>query len=156
MLLTNSRSSGLFEVGAGITLSSIGVSNVALSAFLSLKIFFAKSHATLRAHLSWCKVSSCDLSLNFGVQGLRWWGSHFWIIHRDGPVLSRIFTWCQMLFGEFNGVFWSQSSFFLTWNSLPRKRILRYTIQLCRLHQQSKLILSHDLSFTFCWAFPQP
>ena len=27
-----------------------------------VNIFFATSHATLRAHLSWCKVSSCDIS----------------------------------------------------------------------------------------------
>ena len=50
---TNSRSSKGFETGAG-------VASVALSVFLSLLTF----HAALRAHLSWCKVSSCDLSSN--------------------------------------------------------------------------------------------
>ena len=52
---TNSRTPGLLEVGASITLASI----------------FSKSHASLRALLSWCKVSSCDLASNFGAQGLR-------------------------------------------------------------------------------------
>ena len=68
---TNSRSSGLVEVGAAIALAQIGVQNVALPEYLSLHILFAKSHAALRAHLSWCKVSSCDLFPNFGAQGLR-------------------------------------------------------------------------------------
>ena len=57
---------------------------------------FAKSHATLRAHHSWCKVSSCDLCSNFRAQRLRSWGSHFRITPRDGPFLSRIFFWCQV------------------------------------------------------------
>ena len=68
---TNLRSSGLVEVGAAIALAQIGVQNVALSEYSSLHILFAKSHAALRAHLSWCKVSSCDLFPNFGAQGLR-------------------------------------------------------------------------------------
>ena len=53
---TNSRSSGDFEVGAGVVLASMGEFNVALSVFLGLQTFFARSHATLRAHISWCKV----------------------------------------------------------------------------------------------------
>ena len=42
---------------------------------LELVNIFAKFHATLRAQRSWCKVSSCDVSSNFGAQGLRSWGS---------------------------------------------------------------------------------
>ena len=109
--LRNSRSSGLVEVGAGIPFS-IGVQNVALSEFLSLLIFFAKSHAALRAHLSWCEVSPCDPSPNFGTQGLRSWGAHFWIIPRDGPFLSRILKWCQVPWEKLDGVLWSQISRF--------------------------------------------
>ena len=63
-------------------------------------MFFAESHAALRAHLSWCKVSSCDLSSNFGAQRLRSWGAHFWIIPCDGPFLSRILFWCQVPLAE--------------------------------------------------------
>ena len=54
---TNSRSSGIFQEGAGITHASVGELNVALSLFLTLWTFFAKSQASLRAHLSSCKVS---------------------------------------------------------------------------------------------------
>ena len=36
---TNSRTSGFFEVGAGINLASMGVENLALPAFLSFKYF---------------------------------------------------------------------------------------------------------------------
>ena len=63
---------------------------------LELVNVFAKSHAALRAHLSWCKVSSCDLSPNLHAQGLRSGGAHFRIIPRDGPFLSRILIWCQV------------------------------------------------------------
>ena len=59
---TNSRSSGLLEVGSGITLASTEEQRSFVH-ILELVNIFATSHATLRAHLSWCKVSSCDLSL---------------------------------------------------------------------------------------------
>ena len=59
---TNSRSSGFFEEGAGITHASRGQQNVALFLFLNLETLFSKSHAPLRAHLYCCKVSSCVLS----------------------------------------------------------------------------------------------
>ena len=54
---------------------------------------FTKSHAALRAHLSWFKVSSCDLSPNVGAQRLRSWGAHFGKTPLDGPLLSRILIW---------------------------------------------------------------
>ena len=57
---------------------------------------FATSHAALRAHLSWCKVSSCDLSPNFGAQGPRSRGAHFWMIPHNGAFLARILIWCQV------------------------------------------------------------
>ena len=41
--------------------------------------FFAKSHATLRAQLSWCIGSSCVVYANLGAHGLRSCGSHFWV-----------------------------------------------------------------------------
>ena len=73
---TNSRSSGLFETtGVDIPLTSPGTWNVVFVRILELVNIFAKFHATLRAQRSWCKVSSCDLSSNFGAQGLRSWGS---------------------------------------------------------------------------------
>ena len=77
-------------------LASVGEKNVALSFVLSLKTIFAK-------HRSYCKVSSCVLSSNFGAQGLRSWGSHFCITPCDGPFHSLIFTWSRAL-GEVDGV----------------------------------------------------
>ena len=46
-------------------------------------MFFAKSHAALRAHLSWCKVSSCELSSNFDAPGPR--------LPRDGPSFPNFY-----------------------------------------------------------------
>ena len=62
---TNSRSFAFFEVvSAGIPFSSPGTFKKKHSfvRILGLTNIFAKSHAALRAHLCWCKVSSCDLS----------------------------------------------------------------------------------------------
>ena len=53
-------------MGAGIALASIGMKNEALSVFFELVDIFAKSRATVRSRLSWCKVSSCDLFLKSG------------------------------------------------------------------------------------------
>ena len=48
--ITNSRSTGVFEVGAGVALASIGqLKHTFVLFFLSLKTHFAKSHATPRA-----------------------------------------------------------------------------------------------------------
>ena len=46
-------------------------------------MFFASSHAALRANLSWCKVSSCDIFSNFGAPGLR--------LPRDGPFFQSFY-----------------------------------------------------------------
>ena len=71
---TNSRSSGDFEAYDGaiiISLFSVSIRRMKRSFVRILElVFFEKSHAALRAHLSWCKVSSCDLFPNFGAQGL--------------------------------------------------------------------------------------
>ena len=75
---------------------STGEWNVVLSLVLSLYIFLAKSHAALRAQFSCLEVSSCVLSSNLGAQGVRSWGSHFWIIPWDGPFISRIIIWYQV------------------------------------------------------------
>ena len=47
---------------------------------------------------SWCMVSSCDLSPNFGAQRLRSCGSHFGTMLCDGNFLSRSFIWCHVPF----------------------------------------------------------
>ena len=74
---TNSRSSGLFEVPVLPCFNrSTKRSFVRIHDIVNI---FAKSHAALRAHLSWCKVSSCDLL----------------------PILS----WCHVPFKNFDGVF---------------------------------------------------
>ena len=68
---TNSLSSGFFEGGAGDDQTSEGETNVTLSLSLTLWTFLAKSNASLRAHLSSYRISSCVRSSNFGAQGLR-------------------------------------------------------------------------------------
>ena len=64
---TNSLSSGFFEEGARNDQTSEGEKNVALSLSLSLQTFFAESHASLRAHLSCCKVFFLCSFLDFLV-----------------------------------------------------------------------------------------
>ena len=66
---TNSLTSGFFEDGAGNDQTSPD-NNEALSLLLRFQTFFAKSHASLRAHRSCCKVSCCVLS-KFGAHRLR-------------------------------------------------------------------------------------
>ena len=68
---TNSRSLRDFEVGAGVAQASIDELKRSFVRILELVNTFVKSHATLRAHLSCCKVSSCLLSANLGAHGLR-------------------------------------------------------------------------------------
>ena len=68
--------------------------NAALSFSLSLRILTAITHASLRAHCSCFKVSSSDLSSNFGAYGHhahenRCAESHLVM----DPFLSRNFTW---------------------------------------------------------------
>ena len=41
-------------------------------------------------------LCSFVLPSNLGAHGLRSWGSHFWIIPRDGPFLSRFLMWCHV------------------------------------------------------------
>ena len=138
--------SGLFEVGASITLPSTRVQNVGLSEIFSLSIFFAKSDAALRAHPSWCMVSLCDLSSNFGAQGLRSWGGHLLDNSSRRTLSFPNLNLVPGAFGEFDGVFWSQSSLFM-WNRSSRIRIFRYTTQLCRLLKYS---------WSFCTTFRSP
>ena len=71
---TNSLSSGL-RVDAGRHLFSEGEKNVALSCSFNFNTFLASFHAASRAPCSCHSVSSRDRSSNFGVLGLRWWGS---------------------------------------------------------------------------------
>ena len=68
---TNYLSSSFFADGASDDQTSEGDWNVALSLVLSLWTLFANAHASLRAHLSCCKVSSCVLSSNLAAQRLR-------------------------------------------------------------------------------------
>ena len=68
---TNVLSSGFFEDGAGNDQNSEGEKNKVLSFAVSIWTFFAKSHASLRAHRSCCKASSSVLSSNFGALGVR-------------------------------------------------------------------------------------
>ena len=70
---TNSRSSGLSDVeGAGIPITSPGFFRGVVRILELVKIIIiAKSHAASLAHRSCVKVSSCDISSNFGAQGPR-------------------------------------------------------------------------------------
>ena len=107
------------------------------------------SHAALRAHLSWCKVSSRDFSSSLCAQGLRSWDSHFL---RDGPFLSRTFKRCHVPLKNLTAWFdpnfpFSRGIGFLGWESWDTQPI----VQTPSIMQ---LILSHNLSLTSCLAFP--
>ena len=122
---------------------------------MSLYIFFVKSRASLRAHLSCCKVSSCVLSANFDAQGLRSWGSHFCKTPCAGPFLSRFFQVVPRAFGECDGAIWSQCSNF------PQNRFFRtqsWTTQpnCVRSFRVRQLILFHYFSATFYCDTHQP
>ena len=86
----------------------------------------------------------CDISQNFGAQGLHSWGSHFWIILCDGPSLSGILIWCQVPSEKLTVCFDPNFPLF-TLNRFSRIRTLRYTTQLCRLLQQC--------NWSFCTTF---
>ena len=52
---------------------------------LDLLTSIASSQASLGAHRSCFRVSSCVLSSNVGAREIRSWGSHCWMIPCDGP-----------------------------------------------------------------------
>ena len=90
----------------------------------------AQCHAALRARPSCCKVSSCDLSPNFGAQKQSSWGVHFWIISRHVPFLSRILMWCQTHLENLAACF--DPNFPRSRRiDFSRIRILRYASQKC-------------------------
>ena len=66
----NSRSSGFFKEDAGMTHFGRRVQRSLIWVF-ELKDIFRQVPCFLRAHLSWCKVSSFVLSSNFGARELR-------------------------------------------------------------------------------------
>ena len=113
-----------------------------MSAFLSLQILFAKSHATLRAHLSWCKVSSCDLF------------SHFWM-DSLGCTLSfpNVYV-VPCALGEFHDAIRSQ------FPNCPQKRLFRRVIlghtTTCVDSFSKATDPSHHFSSTSYWAAQQP
>ena len=111
---------------------------------------FAKSHAALRAHLSWCKVSSCDRTvLDFGR-------ARTTLVRRT--LMDNTSRWTLSFpnfnsvpgaFGKINGVF--------RWNRFSRIRILRCrTNTIVQTPSIMQLILSQHLSSTSCWAFLLP
>ena len=86
---TNSPSSGVVKDGAGRHQSSESDKNATLHFSLSLRILLAISHATLLAHRSCFKVSSSDLSSNFGALEPRSWQPvsvfffvFYWVVRR--------------------------------------------------------------------------
>ena len=93
---TNIRSSGDFEIILAPLLPQEN-KNVVLSLFFELVKCFSPSPTLLCGPNSLAlRWPSCDLSSNLGAQGLRSWGSHFWMTPRGGPFLSRILIWCQV------------------------------------------------------------
>ena len=84
---------------------------------MSLYKIFARFNATLRAHRSCCKVSSCEFSGNSGAQRHRSRGSHFWILPNDRPLIPD-FLWCQVL--RENCIFWMLTK----WPSFRRTNFL--------------------------------
>ena len=77
-----------------------------------------------------------------------WWGAHFWDNSSRWTLSYPNFNLVPGAVGEFDGVFWSQSTLF-TQNRLSRIRILRYTTQLCRLLQWC----NWSFRTTFLWLF---
>ena len=127
--------------------------NAALSVFFwAYRHVFAKSHATLQAHLSWCKVSSRVLSANLGAHGLRSWKFTLseWRLAMD---LSCRELWCGATC--FYGVIRSRFSFF-PWNRSSQMKKNEDTKPNCIDSKKRLLNLSHDFSSTFCWAAHQP
>ena len=124
---------------------------------LTLQTFFARSHASLRAHRSCCKVSSCVRSSILGAQGLRSWGSHFWITPLRWTLHFRFLTWCRVPFENLT-VRSDPKDFVLFRKSTsisaalyPGKRNPNVLIPSIRL-----LILFHHFSSAFCWSDCQP
>ena len=115
---------------------------------------FAKSHAALRAHLSWCKVFSFDLSSKFGAQRLRSWSAHFWIIPRDGPFLSRILIWCQVPLENLTAclfpIFQVHVEQIFSDKNLEIHNPIVWTPSI------KQLIFLYHLSLTSCWALLLP
>ena len=67
----NSRSSGFFQRGCRHYPCFGRRVKRGLIWVFELKDIFRQAPRFLRAHPSWCKVSSCGLSSNFGAHGLR-------------------------------------------------------------------------------------
>ena len=93
------------------------------------------------------QIPCCFAGASFLVQGLLMWSFsefgrkehaheayYFWIIPRDGPILSQILIWCLVPLENLTVCFDPNIPGF-TWNRLSRIRILRYTTQLYRLLQ---------------------
>ena len=108
---TNSRSSGDFWNMRRCSKFSRRVKRSFVRK-LELVIFSPNATLTPQAHLSWCKVSSFVLFSNQSAQGLHSWGSHIWIIPRDGPLSFPKFYLVPRALGEFDDVIWSQFSLF--------------------------------------------
>ena len=71
---------------------------------------FAKSHAALRAHPSWCKVSSCDLSSDFRRARTTLMRRTLLDNTSRWTLVFPEFDLVPSAFGEFDGVFCSQFS----------------------------------------------
>ena len=128
---TNSLSSGLIADGASTHQFSEGETNAVLCFSFNFKLFLASLHAASRAHRS-CRSS------NFGVLGLRWWGSPGQIIPSDG-FWSRVLAWRTTAFSESNTSDWFQYVWALPQNRwrLRRLHILTYGTQLSCNFQHS-------------------
>ena len=169
---TNSRSSSLRFDGASRHNFSEGEKNVALSCSFNFNTLLASFHAASRAPCSCHSVSSWDRSSNFGVLGLRWWGSLGQIIPSDG-FWSRMSAWRAIASVNFTRwIGFCMSELFrevddnfgdaISWNTQPN----------CRVHDESKtegfpsieklMLLQHShctsatiLFRPFCWAVLQ-
>ena len=137
---TNYRSSGFVEDGVGNDQTSASDENVALSFSLNLWTLFVISHASLRAHRSRCKVSSCVLSSIPRVWGLRPWGSDC----RVTPAMDPLFPVFLVPFWDMNAALRTQRFCASPWNRLGFRRLffLEYATQLLRILQQGNRSLS--------------
>ena len=145
-LTTKSRSSGLVELGAGITFASLGVYDVALSEFLSLKFF---------RQIPCCFAGESFLDQNEVSKVIcpR-------ILARKDYAHKRCTLWCNssrwtLPFPNFTSVPGTMENLTVCFDPNFRgSRRIFFSDKNLEIYRNWSV--SHHLSLTFCWAFPLP
>ena len=156
---TNYLSSGFFEDGAGNDQTFESEKNVLLSLSLSSWTFFDESHASLRAHRSCCKVSSCVYPRILEFQDFaREVHTSEHILAMD-PLFPQLFTWRSeplekrtLRFHPKNFVLFPKIDLDFGGSKKPGIRNHPFASH----DSMSQQILFHHFSLGFCWADCQP